>query len=107
MDDDLNVKLVPIPFTEIAKEQGSQLMKNMVAIGASARLVNLQLGPFWDMIHRMFIRKGKETVESNNQALKQGYDAMGEEMPAVAGDFEMKAPHDEERLFLIGNDAIS
>src|SRR5699024_2074517 len=55
VDASLNVNLVVIPFTEIAKEQGSQLMKNMVAIGASARLMNLPMEPFKDMIHTMFI----------------------------------------------------
>ena len=31
-----------VPFTEIAKELGTSLMKNMVAIGASAALLGLQ-----------------------------------------------------------------
>lgn len=106
-DEDLDVHLVSIPFTETAKELGSQLMKNMVAIGASARLMNLELQPFRDMIHTMFIRKGEQIVENNNEALKQGYQLMDEEMPGITGDFEMVPIEQEERLFMIGNDAIS
>lgn len=107
VNEDLDVKLVSIPFTEIAKEEGSQLMKNMVAIGASAKLMNLELAPFEEMIHKIFIRKGAEIVASNNRALALGAEKMAEEMQDIEGDFEMEAAPEEERLFLIGNDAIS
>ncbi|MFD2829713.1 2-oxoacid:acceptor oxidoreductase subunit alpha [Corticicoccus populi] len=107
VNEDLDVKLVSIPFTEIAKEEGSQLMKNMVAIGASAKLMNLELAPFEEMIHKIFIRKGAEIVASNNRALALGAEKMAEEMQNIEDDFEMEAAPEEERLFLIGNDAIS
>ena len=107
VNEDLDVKLVSIPFTEIAKEEGSQLMKNMVAIGASAKLMNLELAPFEEMIHKIFIRKGAEIVASNNRALAIGAEKMAEEMQDIEGDFEMEAAPEEERLFLIGIDAIS
>lgn len=106
-DESLDVQLVSIPFTETAKELGSQLMKNMVAIGASARLMNLEMQPFRDMIYTMFIRKGEQIVDSNNEALKEGYELMDSAMADISGDFEMVPSEQEERLFLIGNDAIS
>ncbi|KKK35333.1 2-oxoglutarate ferredoxin oxidoreductase subunit alpha [Salinicoccus sediminis] len=106
-DESLDIQLVSIPFTETAKELGSQLMKNMVAIGASARLMNLEMQPFRDMIYTMFIRKGEQIVDSNNEALKEGYELMDSAMADISGDFEMVPSEQEERLFLIGNDAIS
>ncbi|MBY8908807.1 2-oxoacid:acceptor oxidoreductase subunit alpha [Salinicoccus roseus] len=106
-DEDLDVQLISIPFTATAKELGSQLMKNMVAIGASARLMNLELQPFKDMIYTMFIRKGQEIVDSNHEALIQGYQLMDDEMDTLRGDFEMLPSDSDPRLFLIGNDAIS
>ncbi|TVT29228.1 2-oxoacid:acceptor oxidoreductase subunit alpha [Salinicoccus cyprini] len=106
-DEGLDVQLVSIPFTETAKALGSQLMKNMVAIGASARLMNLELQPFKDMIYTMFIRKGQEIVDANHEALIQGYQLMDDEMGHIKGDFEMLPSDSEARLFLIGNDAIS
>ncbi|WP_342389122.1 2-oxoacid:acceptor oxidoreductase subunit alpha [Salinicoccus bachuensis] len=106
-DEDLDVQLISIPFTATAKELGSQLMKNMVAIGASARLMNLELQPFKDMIYTMFIKKGQEIVDSNHEALLQGYQLMDDEMDTIAGDFEMLPSDSDPRLFLIGNDAIS
>lgn len=106
-DEDLDVQLISIPFTATAKELGSQLMKNMVAIGASARLMNLELQPFKDMIYTMFIKKGQEIVDSNHEALIQGYQLMDDEMDMLRGDFEMLPSDSDPRLFLIGNDAIS
>lgn len=106
-DENLDVQLISIPFTATAKELGSQLMKNMVAIGASARLMNLELQPFKDMIYTMFIRKGQEIVDSNHEALIQGYQLMDDEMDTLRGDFEMLPSDSDPRLFLIGNDAIS
>lgn len=108
VDESLNVTLVVIPFTEIAKEQGSQLMKNMVAIGASARLMNLPMDPFKDMIHTMFIRKGEEIVNSNHNALRLGFEAMDEQYNelSISGDFELGRSDGTEKLYLIGNDAI-
>lgn len=106
-DEDLDVQLVAIPFTETAKALGSQLMKNMVAIGASARLMNLELQPFKDMIYTMFIKKGQDIVDANHEALNQGYQLMADEMVNIEGDFEMLPSDSEPRLFLIGNDAIS
>lgn len=107
VDEALDVQLISIPFTDVAKEQGSQLMKNMVAIGASARLMNLELAPFKEMVHTIFIRKGEEIVSSNNTALEIGAEKMSDEMINIKNDFEMEEAQDEERLFLIGNDAIS
>ncbi|KIH71006.1 2-oxoacid:acceptor oxidoreductase subunit alpha [Salinicoccus roseus] len=106
-DEDLDVQLISIPFTATAKGLGSQLMKNMVAIGASARLMNLELQPFKDMIYTMFIKKGQEIVDSNHEALIQGYQLMDDEMDTLRGDFEMLPSDSDPRLFLIGNDAIS
>ncbi|MHC0552633.1 2-oxoacid:acceptor oxidoreductase subunit alpha [Salinicoccus sp. CNSTN-B1] len=106
-EEGLDIQLIPIPFTATAKELGSQLMKNMVAVGASARLMNLELQPFKDMIYTMFIRKGEQIVESNNQAILAGYNLMDEQMPNIDGDFELEPTDGESQLFLIGNDAIS
>ena len=108
VDASLNVNLVVIPFTEIAKEQGSQLMKNMVAIGASARLMNLPMEPFKDMIHTMFIRKGEEIVQSNHNALRLGFEAMDEQYDeqGINSSFDLGESDGTEKLYLIGNDAI-
>lgn len=108
VDDALDVELIVIPFTETAKEIGSQLMKNMVAIGASAKLMDINLEHFYEMVHTLFARKGEDIVESNRKALNAGYDLMAEKVGHLnLDDFKLNAPDDKEKLFLIGNDAIS
>ena len=108
VDEALDVKLVIIPFTETAKSIGSQLMKNMVAIGASAKLMNISLEHFNAMVHRMFARKGEDIVSHNRQALEEGYRLMASEVGDIdMNAFKLNPPDNSEKLFLIGNDAIS
>src|SRR5699024_12840522 len=68
-----------------------------LAIGASARLMNLEMQPFRDMIYMMFIRKGEQIVDSNNEALKEGYKLMDSTMADISGDFEMVPSEQEDR----------
>lgn len=98
--------LIEIPFTEIAQKHGSKLMKNMVAVGASARLMHLKTKDFEEMIYRLFIRKGQEIVDSNVAALLEGYQFVQNEAAFIEGDFELQKSEKREQLYLIGNDAI-
>ncbi|QYA49075.1 2-oxoacid:acceptor oxidoreductase subunit alpha [Nosocomiicoccus ampullae] len=106
VDESLNVQLISVPFTEIANEHGSKLMKNMVAVGASAGLMHLDIDKFKDMIYTMFARKGEEIVNNNIEALKDGFNYIQERLNAIEGDFELEKVNERESLYLIGNDAI-
>ncbi|CAM3379862.1 2-oxoacid:acceptor oxidoreductase subunit alpha [Nosocomiicoccus ampullae] len=106
VDESLNVQLISVPFTEIANEHGSKLMKNMVAVGASAGLMHLDIDKFKDMIYTMFARKGEEIVNNNIDALKDGFNYIQERLNAIEGDFELEKVNERESLYLIGNDAI-
>lgn len=106
VDENLNVQLISVPFTEIANEHGSKLMKNMVAVGASAGLMHLDIDKFKDMIYTMFARKGEEIVNNNIEALKDGFNYIQERLNAIEGDFELEKVSERESLYLIGNDAI-
>ena len=72
-----------VPFTEIAAELGTSLMKNMVAIGASAALLNLDKAVFQGVVDEIFGKKGQEVVEKNMQAIQQGFDTMAEQLEIV------------------------
>src|SRR5699024_1850081 len=91
---------------EIANEHGSKLMKNMVAVGASAGLMHLDIDKFKDMIYTMFARKGEEIVNNNIEALNGGFNYIQERLNAIEGDFELEKVSERESLYLIGNDAI-
>lgn len=104
--EDYQVKFIEVGFTEIAKELGTALMKNMVAVGATAQLLNLSLEPFEALVTSMFTKKGEKIVELNKQALHLGYEAM-ESHSEIGDAFHLEQADGEGHLFMIGNEAIS
>ena len=99
-------QLIDLPFTSTAKELGTALMKNMVAIGATSALMHLDTSMFEDLITNMFTKKGDKVVEMNIQALNQGYQLMKEQLADINGDFELQESNEAPHLYMIGNDAI-
>ena len=63
--EDTKASMYAVPFTEIATELGTSLMKNMVAIGSTAALLNLQPDTFQNLVDEIFGRKGEEVVQLN------------------------------------------
>ena len=104
---DTNAVLYAVPFTEIAQDLGTSLMKNMVAIGASSAVLGLNIGVFTEVIDEIFGRKGPQIVEKNLNAVKAGYDHMIEKMDDKAGVLQLAEADGQKRLFMIGNDAIA
>ncbi len=99
-------ELFVVPFSETAVKLGNQLMKNMVAIGASAAAMNLDTAVFTDVVNEVFAKKGEAVIQSNIDAIRAGSKMMHymlEERPAA---FEMEKPDGKARLFIIGNDAV-
>lgn len=99
-------QLIVLPFTDIAKELGTKLMKNMVAIGATCAIMDLDIKSFESLIANTFGKKGENIVDMNIQALHAGYEAMKEEMTDLKGDYHLEASQSEPHLYMIGNDAI-
>ena len=54
-------QLIDLPFTSTAKELGTALMKNMVAIGATSALMNLDTTTFEELITNMFSKRRKSS----------------------------------------------
>jgi len=96
-----------IPFTEIASELGTSLMKNMVAIGATSALLNLDKSVFQGVVDEIFGRKGESIVEKNMEAIQQGYEIMAQNLGDRIGEWELEPADGKRRLFMIGNDAIA
>ncbi|PTJ29478.1 2-oxoacid:acceptor oxidoreductase subunit alpha [Staphylococcus simulans] len=99
-------QLIVLPFTDIAKELGTKLMKNMVAIGATCAIMDLDIKSFESLIANTFGKKGENIVDMNVQAFHAGYEAMKEEMTDLKGDYHLEASQSEPHLYMIGNDAI-
>lgn len=104
--EDCKAQFIVLPFTEIAKELGTPLMKNMVAIGATAALMQLQTETFETLIQNMFEKKGDKVVQLNIEALNEGYRVMSEQRENITGDFILEEGSGAPHLYMIGNDAI-
>jgi 2-oxoglutarate/2-oxoacid ferredoxin oxidoreductase subunit alpha len=64
----------PVPIVQTAKSLGSEIMKNIVAVGASAAIVGLSPEDFASVIEDRFGgKKGGDIVAKNMEALRQGY----------------------------------
>lgn len=103
-----DIKLCPIPVTEMAKEVGSSIMKNMVACGASAALVGITPDVFDSLIEDRFGKKGEQVVAKNKEAVQKGYDYALSHFGQLK---ELPDPEPEEdgggHLFLSGNEAVA
>jgi 2-oxoglutarate ferredoxin oxidoreductase subunit alpha len=104
--DGLDVRLIPVPFTTMAEELGTSMMKNMVAVGSSIALMGLSTDAFKTVVEELWSRKGQKVVEKNMEALIRGAQFMMNELGGPLSDFQLEEADGKNRLFMIGNDAI-
>ncbi|KAF0820458.1 MULTISPECIES: 2-oxoacid:acceptor oxidoreductase subunit alpha [unclassified Cytobacillus] len=105
--EDTNAALYAVPFTEIATELGTSLMKNMVAVGATCAVLNLDIKVFEEVVQEIFGRKGQQVVDKNMEAIQAGFDFMKEKLSDDVELMELEKADGLKRLFMIGNDAIA
>ena len=107
LPDGVSGTLYAVPFTEIADELGSSLMKNMVAVGASAAALSLDITPFEDVVQRIFQRKGDKIVQMNIDALHKGAEYFAHEANGQVDHLKLEQGDGQQRMYMIGNDAIA
>ncbi|WP_071459517.1 2-oxoacid:acceptor oxidoreductase subunit alpha [Bacillus massilinigeriensis] len=105
--EDYKAAMYAVPFTEIATELGTSLMKNMVAIGATSAVLDLDISVFEEVVNEIFGRKGQQVVEKNMEAIKSGYEYMKEKLDGNIQTMQLEKADGKKRLFMIGNDAIA
>ncbi|OLS42145.1 2-oxoacid:acceptor oxidoreductase subunit alpha [Bacillus sp. MRMR6] len=105
--EDTEAAMYAVPFTEIATELGTSLMKNMVAIGATSAVLDLDIQVFEEVVQEIFGRKGEQVVAKNMEAIKAGFDYMKEQLGVNAQVMELEKADGKKRMFMIGNDAIA
>ncbi|GAB6935660.1 2-oxoacid:acceptor oxidoreductase subunit alpha [Calditerricola yamamurae] len=103
----IHARLFSVPFTEIAQECGTVLMKNMVAVGASAGVLGLPIEAFRSVIEETFKRKGQKVVDMNMEALRRGAQFVLDQVGGAMPEFKLAPADGKKRLFMIGNDAIA
>ena len=101
-----NVSIAPIPLTDIAKEAGSPIMKNMVSIGATAAVIGLTPEDFRSVLADRFGGKGGEIVENNMAAMLKGYEYYKANFNTYL-ELPARPAVKEERLLISGNEATS
>lgn len=75
-----------IPIVQMAKSLGGEIMKNIVAVGASAAVVGLSPEDFATVLEERFGgKKGSDIVAKNMEALRQGYAYCQEHFAAALG----------------------
>lgn len=105
--EDTEAALYAVPFTEIATGLGTSLMKNMVAIGATSAVLDLDIHVFEEVVREIFGKKGDQVVAKNMDAIKAGFDYMKEKMDASVPTMQLEKADGKKRMFMIGNDAIA
>ncbi|MCL6585508.1 MAG: 2-oxoacid:acceptor oxidoreductase subunit alpha [Anoxybacillus sp.] len=102
-----NVTLYAVPFTDIATNLGTSLMKNMVAVGASSAVLDLDIDVYQEVVEEIFGRKGQQVVEKNMEALRAGAQFMKEQLGDSIQTMKLEKADGKKRMFMIGNDAIA
>lgn len=104
--EDTQAAMYAVPFTEMATELGTSLMKNMVAIGATSAILDLDIQVFEEVVQEIFGRKGQQVVDKNMEAIKAGYEYTKEQLGG-AETMQLEKADGQKRMFMIGNDAIA
>ncbi|WP_242219407.1 2-oxoacid:acceptor oxidoreductase subunit alpha [Bacillus cereus group sp. BfR-BA-01380] len=102
-----DVTLYAIPFTDIASELGTSLMKNMVAVGASSAVLGLDEKVYLEVVDEIFGRKGEQVVQKNMEAIQRGSQYMKELLGQKVNMMQLEKADGKKRMFMIGNDAIA
>lgn len=92
------------PFTALAKDAGSDRAKNMVALGASAALMGVDLDALSEQVDARFAGKGEEVVATNRAALRAGHEAA---LGRFGRRFTTPPTQAGGAMFLSGNEAAS
>ncbi len=96
-----------IPLTGLAKEAGSAIMKNMVAVGVTAAIVGLTPEDFLSVIEDRFKKKGQAVVDSNLSAVRIGYDYYNQHFSHHLQLPARPAAVPSNHLYISGNEATA
>lgn len=105
--DESRATLYAVPFTDIATELGTALMKNMVAVGASSAVLGLDISVYEGVVQEIFGRKGEQVVSKNMEAIRAGAQFMREQLGDNIQLMQLEKADGKKRMFMIGNDAIA
>lgn len=103
------INLIDLPLGKIAEDNGGLMMRNTVALGALAFIIDFNIQLVEAEIEKNFRRKGEAVVKANKQAARAGYDYLIKNYPAKRAitNWSWGRETAGESLFLTGNDATA
>ena len=105
-------EIIDIPFTRIAKEIGSPIFSNVVAVGLIASLFKVDQQIPLEYTKKRFFAKGEKIIQGNMTAIKRGYELASDliKKESVAR-LSIPIPNPEqdikEEIILNGAEAVS
>ncbi len=100
-------RFLDLPFTQIASDIGNKIYSNIVAVGAVAGLLGLDLDHVTECVKQFFGKKSEEIVENNGKAVRVGYEAVGKAEATKEFELTIKPdPKVKDQLVLSGAEAV-
>jgi 2-oxoglutarate ferredoxin oxidoreductase subunit alpha len=102
-----SVRVLDIPFNKIASDIGAKIYSNVVAVGAIAGLLGLDLDGVIAYVRQFFAKKSQEIVDNNVKAVQAGYETVGK--LDVPDKLRLKFKSDtriKDELLLSGAEAV-
>jgi len=100
------VKLCPVPMSQMAKDLGNVIIKNMVAAGASSYMLGIDPSHFYEVIEAQFGKKGEELINLNKTAFDNGYNYCKEHYSDLVRQVPAATKPDKPNLLMSGNEAV-
>jgi 2-oxoglutarate ferredoxin oxidoreductase subunit alpha len=99
-----DIKKIALPLNEMAKNYAdlSKVIVATIAVGASAKLMGLNIDIIKDLIAKRFSKKDKKIVAQNIEALMKGYDSVKSQIMQIA-----PLKKNPKKLLIDGNTAIA
>lgn len=93
-----------VPLTDLARQQGDRITRNMVALGMSARILHIDLELLKVAVERKFADKGERVLAGNLKAVEAGW------QHAERLDLDLpvgRASLPDDMVLASGNDALA
>lgn len=99
-------QFIDVPLGQIVKSiNGDQVLRNVVSLGATLALLNMDLGLLKSLLTEIFAKKGEEIVSLNMTAAEKGYDFI--KKAGVSSGFHGTPTRRDKRMAITGNEALA
>ncbi len=101
-----NIEVIMFPFTDIAKEFGTYIMKNTSLVGFLGKLFNIPFNNLAKVIKETFAKKSDEIISKNVLVLEKSY-TKETDNNTLTTEYNLASADNEKRASMIGNEAIA